>query len=67
MFAVLLGGEHLLEQGLELRLAKDATRFDIGEDTLQIPDALCQALHVTQSLVDLLEPFCDLLETLAEP
>ena len=64
--SVLVDGEHLLQQGPELRLAEDAARLHVSEQVLEVAHALRQRLHFTQSLVYLLEPVGHLLEAFAE-
>ena len=66
LFTVLLGGQDLLEQRLQLGLAKDASGLDVGEHALQVPHPLRQGLHVPQALVDLLEALGDLFKALAQ-
>ena len=67
LFGILLLGQDLFEQRLKLGLTKNASRLHIGEDTLQIPHTFGQGLHVPKTLVDLVEPVCNLFETLRKP
>ena len=67
LLGVLLGRQHLLEQGLELHFAEHAARLDVGQHALQVAHALRQRLHFAQALVHLLQPVGHLLETLAQP
>ena len=66
MGRVLLGREHLLQQRAQLRLAEHAARLDVGQQVLQIADALRQRLHLAQPLVHLLQPVGHLLERFAQ-
>ncbi len=65
--AVLLGGEHLLDQAGQLNFAEHPARFHIGEHPLQIAHALRQGLHFAQATVHQFQPLGDLLEALAQP
>ncbi len=65
--AVLLGGEHLLDQAGKLNFAEHPARFHIGEHPLQIAHALRQGLHFAQATVHQFQPLGDLLEALAQP
>ena len=42
---VLIGREHLLQQGAQLRFAKHAAHLHIGEQVFEVAHALCQRLH----------------------
>ena len=59
---VLLGGQHLFEQGGQLHLAPGAAGFHIGQHPLQIADADRQGLHLAQALVHLLQALRHQLE-----
>ena len=50
----------------ELDLAPRAARLDVGQDFLQVADAICERLHLAQAAVYLLEPLADGAEGLAE-
>ena len=63
---VLLGRQHLFEQGTQLRFAKHATRFDVGQQVLEVAHALRQRMHLAQALVHLLQPLGYLRETLRQ-
>ena len=58
----LLGRENILEDRTQLNLAHNAAGLDIGEHLLQITDTLCQRLHLTEALVNLLQTLVDQLE-----
>ena len=64
---VLVGGEDLLEDVAERHLAPGSPRFDVAEDTLQIPDASRQRLHLTDALMHSGQRIVDRLERRAEP
>ena len=63
---ILLGGEHLVEQGLELDFAPGAARLDVGQHLLQVADAGGQRVHFAEALVHLFQPFAHELERVAE-
>jgi len=64
---VLIHREDLLEQGGQLRLAKNTARLDVGQQVFEVAHALRQRLHFTQALVHLLKPVSDLLEAFTQP
>ena len=64
---VLIGREHLLQQGAQLRFAKHAAHLHIGEQVFEVAHALCQRLHFAQATVHHFQPLGHLLETFAQP
>jgi hypothetical protein len=67
LLRILLRGQHLLQQRLQLHLAEHAARLHVGQHALQVAHALRQRLHLAQPLVHLLEPVGHLLEAVAQP
>ena len=63
---VLIGRQNLLQQRRQLRLAKHAARFDIGQQMLEVAHALRQRVHFAQAFVHLLQTVGDLFEALAQ-
>ena len=58
--------EDLFEQAGQLRFAKDAARFHVGQQVLEVAHALRQRVHFTQAAMHLLQPFGHLPEALAQ-
>ena len=63
---VLLGREHVVNDGAQLHFAPGAARLHIGHHALQVAHAAGQRLHLAQPLVHLLEPVADQLERFAQ-
>ena len=66
VFLVLLRCQNLFEDRAKLYFTENTTRFDVGEDLLEITHPGCQILHLAETLVDLFEPLADQLEGLTD-
>jgi len=64
---ILIGREDLVENGSELYFSPGAAGLDVAQHALQVPDAGSEALHFSETAVDLLQPFADLPERLSQP
>ena len=56
IFAVLLRGKDVLQDGAKLHFPQNSTGFHIAEDLFEVADALGQRLHFTQTAVNLFQP-----------
>ena len=52
---ILVGGEHLFEEGVELRLPPGAAQLDVGEDAADVRNALGERLHLAHAFMHLFE------------
>ena len=66
VLAVLLGRKDVLEQCLELVFRPGATRLDVGQHPLQVPDAVRQRAHFPEAALDGFEMIADHLERISE-
>ena len=62
----LIGREHLVQQIFELDFAPGSTCCDVRKDALEIAYTRRQILHLAEAFVNLLQPFADDAEGLAE-
>ena len=66
LHGVLLWCEHLLEERGQLRFAKHASGFHVGQQVFEVTHALCQVVHFAQTFVHLLKALGHLFEALAQ-
>src|SRR5919112_1493504 len=64
---VLVGRQHLVENGPERDLAPGTAGLDVGEHALEVADAGGELLHLADALVDLLQLIADEPKAFAQP